>query len=144
MLNVFRYILLLVMFFFKLKDSSFLYFLTLIREAFFSPLHQPLALQSKYLKMEHGQNNGVFIKSNARDHWTASSNNHRGCWKFWVSGNFKEDFNSREFYLTTFCNVDEDLIISPFMKFPAFLWQISKWAVVMQGHLSFYHSYNAE
>ena len=53
------------------------------------------------MKKEHGHNNGVLVKSKTNERRTASSNNYKICWKAWVSGNFKEDFNSREFYATT-------------------------------------------
>ena len=101
LLNFFIYILLLAMFSSNWRISVFLYCLTWLREVFFSPLYRILAQQGNYLTKEHRHNNGVFIKSNASERWTASSNNYRTCWKSWVSGNFKEYFNSREFYVTT-------------------------------------------
>ena len=100
MLNILIYTLLLAIFLLT-ERLHFLYYLTWLWEAFFSPPYQILTQQGNYFKKKHGCNNGVFNKSNASECWTASSNNYRTCWKSCVSGTFKKDFNSGKFYATT-------------------------------------------
>ena len=95
-LNIFIYTLLLAIFLLT-ERFHFLYYLTWLRQAFFSPPYQILAQQGNYFKKKHGCDNDVLNKSNVSECCTASTNNYRTCWKSCVSGTFKEDFNSGKY-----------------------------------------------